>query len=105
MSIELTIPKVGSRWRLRMWLDGTYDYAKNSYRADGKYAPNRTTNNVIEIVSAVRYHDSKDEEQNCFVYVVRKAAGRDRHRKYRVNEIGFISAETLNHCWREEVSE
>lgn len=107
MSDEITIPKVGSRWRLRLWLNGTYDYAKDRYRADGRYAPNRMTNNVIEILSVVRFHDSEGEEQITLAYVVREAAGRNRngYRKYRVNDIGFIKPELLDYCWREEVSE
>jgi len=104
MSDEL--PKIGSRWRLRTWLSGTYDYATHRYRADGRYAPNRMTNNVIEIVSVVQFENSKGEEEIYLVYVVREAARQTRgYRKYKVDDIGFTDSKTLDYCWREEVSE
>lgn len=105
MSDEL--PKIGSRWRKRVWIDGRRDWNENRRIGVGRYAPNRMTKNVIEILSLVRYHDSEGEEKICFAYVVREAAKRKPNgiREYRVDNIGFITPEKLNHCWREEVSE
>ena len=101
------LPKIGSRWRLRVWIEGRRDWNENRRIGKGRYAPNRMTKNVIEIVSVAQFENSKGEEEIYLVYVVRASAGRNRngYNKYRLDNIGFISPERLDYCWREEVSE
>ena len=100
----INLPAVGSRWRQRMWLRGPYDWKKDDY-GPGRYAPNRMTNNVIEIISVVKFKDSEGEEAIVLVYIVREASGRNRngYRKYRVDDISWMTPEALDAGgWREE---
>jgi len=93
--VDNDLPAIGSRWRQRMWMNGPYDWEKHSYKS-GKYAPNRMTNNVLEILA---HHTSIDPNDPQIVAFWVQVGGSSR---YRIGEITVLGLDNLKHIYREE---